>query len=184
MFSTRHFSPTADRYAGAAVTSWRREQWTAAPPNRNGGRHCCQPPLRRAKDLPPFPNTSRGTRLRTLAHQLRRRFPSTAPSEEEPDLPTSMRRPKPRFPFRASGLTEVKTSRCSAALLGMICLRPLCRPTFRRTPDCRVAQVEDHLFRRLFPAGSGKSPKEPAYCLPAEIGPLVTCRPVLPLPAV
>jgi hypothetical protein len=23
-------------------------------PNRNGGRHCCQPPLRRAKDLPVF----------------------------------------------------------------------------------------------------------------------------------
>jgi hypothetical protein len=26
----------------------------ALAPNRNGGRHCCQPPLRRAKDLPVF----------------------------------------------------------------------------------------------------------------------------------
>jgi hypothetical protein len=31
-----------------------REISRRAGPNRNGGRHCCQPPLRRAKDLPVF----------------------------------------------------------------------------------------------------------------------------------
>ena len=30
-------------------------------PNRNGGRHCCQPPLRRAKDLPVSCPKSQGT---------------------------------------------------------------------------------------------------------------------------
>jgi hypothetical protein len=47
-------------------------------PNRNGGRHCCQPPLRRAKDLPVFASLGfpreGSTRFSILAHQLRRRF--------------------------------------------------------------------------------------------------------------
>jgi len=51
-------------------------------PNRNGGRHCCQPPLRRAKDLPVFglpwsrPVNGLRPRFSILAHQLRRRFQS------------------------------------------------------------------------------------------------------------
>ena len=51
--------------------------------NRNGGRHCCQPPLRRAKDLPVFALGSNARRfpnpLSILAHQLRRRFLSGIP---------------------------------------------------------------------------------------------------------
>jgi hypothetical protein len=39
------------------------------------------------------------------------------------------------------------------------------------------------LFRRLFPAGPDQNPKALLNCLPAEIGPLVTCRFRLPLPA-
>jgi hypothetical protein len=48
---------------------------------RNGGRHCCQPPLRRAKDMPVFVTWSSENPkapmnpLSILAHQLRRRFP-------------------------------------------------------------------------------------------------------------
>lgn len=51
--------------------------------NGNGGRHCCQPPLRRAKDLPVFVTWSSENPkapmnpLSILAHQLRRRFPSS-----------------------------------------------------------------------------------------------------------
>jgi hypothetical protein len=47
----------------------------------------------------------------------------------------------------------------------------------------RVALEEDRLFRRLFPTGPGKNPKALPNCLPAEIGPSVACRTVLPLPA-
>ena len=69
--------------------------WAAAPtglppplgrvsqaPNSNGGRHCCQPPLRRAKDMPVFATWSKTREgpdpLSILAHQLRRRLPSNS----------------------------------------------------------------------------------------------------------
>jgi hypothetical protein len=47
----------------------------------------------------------------------------------------------------------------------------------------RVARQEDYLFRRLIPAGPEKNPKALLNRLPAEIGPLVTFRTFLPLPA-
>ena len=46
----------------------------------------------------------------------------------------------------------------------------------------RVARQEDYLFRRLFPAGPEKN-RNSSHCLPAEIGPLVTCRTLVPFPA-
>jgi len=61
------------------MRSARTKSWA---PNRNGGRHCCQPPLRRAKDLPVFvtwsPENPKAPMnpLSILAHQLRRRFRS------------------------------------------------------------------------------------------------------------
>src|SRR3954452_18045843 len=63
---------------GRLAVLWHR--WWAAkrPPTKgNGGRHCCQPPLRRAKDLPVFVTWSKPEGpdpLSILAHQLRRRF--------------------------------------------------------------------------------------------------------------
>src|SRR5439155_4368158 len=57
---------------------------------RNGGRHCCQPPLRRAKDLPVFVTWSASarrlglTRSRSWLTSSGVAFHPTAPSEEEP----------------------------------------------------------------------------------------------------
>ena len=49
-------------------------------PNRNGGRHCCQPPLRRARICRcSQPDQPKLHRLSILTHQLRRRFPSQRP---------------------------------------------------------------------------------------------------------
>src|SRR6476660_570769 len=53
---------------------------------------------------------------------------------------------------------------------------PPASPPRRLAVGSRVARQEDHLFRRLFPAGPEKNPKALSNCLPAEIGPLVTCR--------
>jgi hypothetical protein len=44
----------------------------------------------------------------------------------------------------------------------------------------RVAQKEDHLFRRLFPAWPRIGSEDPPHCLPAEIGILVTAAPSCP----
>jgi hypothetical protein len=44
----------------------------------------------------------------------------------------------------------------------------------------RVAQKEDHLFRRLFPAWPRFRSEDPPHCLPAEIGILVTAAPSCP----
>src|SRR5438105_7231209 len=60
-------------------------------PKRNGGRHCCQPPLRRAKDLPVFVTWSiepygLPTRSRSWLTSSGVASYRTAPSCEEPDL--------------------------------------------------------------------------------------------------
>ena len=129
-----------------------------AKPKRNGGRHCCQPPLRRAKDLPVFmiqdPKTlrhkSRLTSSGIASHRLNARRASSpmfrAPSWDDP------------------------------------CCVPLCSPPSRGKASSRVALHEDHLFRRLFPAGPEK-PRGTFHCLPAEIGPSAARRAFLPLPA-
>ena len=70
----RQCSDVAVRRAGSAPI------WRFISRNGNGGRHCCQPPLRRAKDLPVFVTWSSENPkapmnpLSILAHQLRRRF--------------------------------------------------------------------------------------------------------------
>jgi len=136
----------------------------------NGGRHCCQPPLRRAKDLPVFVTwlieTLRPTYpLSILAHQLRRRFlsdrsllrgarPTYLTTWPEGSLVARSVRPA------IGPKSSVKTARCSAALLGMTssCV-PLCSSTVRRSFRSRVARDESPLFRRLFPAGPDKNPR-------------------------
>src|ERR671919_816877 len=123
-----------------------------ASSNRNGGRHRCQPPLRRAKDLPVFTVQIPGDPFQKswltssgVASHL------TTPSEEETDhlLDRASRRlarlstigawqSQSRPMFRGpSWVDHSCVSLCSSA---------------RRLPN-RVALEEDQLFRRLFPTG-------------------------------
>jgi hypothetical protein len=93
-------------------------------------------------------------RFSILAHQLRRRIP-----------PISM---------KPGGLP---LHRCSAALLGMTTLasrfahRSPERPLRAASRDRKI--ISSGASSRLAPL---PLPKEPWHCLPAEIGPLVTCR--------
>jgi hypothetical protein len=145
------------RYAAARRSNSLRP--LRPPPNRNGARHCCQAPLRRAKDLPVFATWSLIRRsadpFSILAHQLRRRFTSqrlvraslcqlSHPEGRSVWVPL-MLRPK------------TMQLRCSAALLGATALvsRLLSAPKCLKPRRTRG----DHLFRRLFPAGPGSSPK-------------------------
>jgi len=103
--------------------------------------------------------------LSILAHQLRRRFLSDRSllrgarliySTTWPEGSLVVRPARPAIGPKSS----VKTVRCSAALLGMTssCV-PLCSSTIRRSFRSRVARDENHLFRRLFPAGPETNPK-------------------------
>jgi hypothetical protein len=88
----------------------------------------------------------------------------TAPSCEEPDRSTDGN-PEDHRSFNPSSLTEVKTVRCSAALLGSITLAS--RFAFRTEMLPAASRFEeDRLFRRLFPAGPASTP-ERASALPA-----------------
>ena len=123
------------------------------PQNRNGGRHCCQPPLRRAKDLPVFMVLIPKDRfLEIQVHQLRRRFPSDN-SLRRGDRPfTRLRHPRVRLSFNYRCLAEPKPSDVPRPFLG----RPLLRLALLLPSEdfrSRVAQEEDQLFRRLFPTG-------------------------------
>jgi hypothetical protein len=95
---------------------------------RNGGRHCCQPPLRRAKDLPVFVTWwikafALSTRSRSWLTSSGVASHPTAPSCEEPCKSTGLRHPRVRWSFDPPGLPSnrspsAKAVRCSAALLG------------------------------------------------------------------
>jgi hypothetical protein len=90
-----------------------------ASPKRNGGRHCCQPPLRRAKDMPVF-----ATRSAEASPSLDPGSPAQA------SLPIAAARESLASPDFASRrklyldplMPHPKTRqlRCSTALLGMI----------------------------------------------------------------
>jgi hypothetical protein len=161
---------------------------------RNGGRHCCQPPLRRAKDLPVFVTWSTST-FRPSLTRSRSWLTSSGVASTEP-LPLS-RSPTDlldcaarrfaglsTFPARRLGpkSLEAKTVQCSAALLGSA--PPASRFAHRRSEDLQEPRRarEDRLFRRLFPAGPVRT-RRLLPILPAEIGPLVTCRAIRPFPA-
>ena len=76
---------------------------------------------------------------------------------------------------------EAKTTRCSAALLGPTTLRvPLCFSA----PECFKPRRARGRSTRPAPHTSWlkSEPEGPYHCLPAEIGPLVTCRFLSPLP--
>jgi hypothetical protein len=129
--------------------------------------------------------------LSILAHQLRRRFLpnnslfrgarpiySTAPPEGSlvfrPFRPGIL---EPKF-------LEAKTVQCSAALLGETALASRFAHRDSEEPQEPRRARGNSLFRRPLPGWPRKEPESSSHCLPAEIGPLVTCRTVLPLPAV
>ena len=75
---------------------------------------------------------------------------------------------------------EAKTTRCSAALLGPTTLRvPLCFSA----PECFKPRRARGRSTRPAPHTSWlkSEPEGPYHCLPAEIGPLVTCRFFVPV---
>jgi len=113
--------------------------------------------------------------LSILAHQLRRRFPSCSSLFRRADPFYLTARPEGSLvfrPVRPGTGTEVpaKTTRCSAALLGIISTASRFAHLPHEEVGSRVARQEDYLFRRLFPAGPEKN-RNSSHCLPAEIGP-------------
>ena len=154
--------------------------------HRNGGRHCCQPPLRRAKDMPVFvtwsPENPKAPKnpLSILTHQLRRRFRSgislfreawliycTAPPEGslvlQPAWPGWNRDPNQTHPiFRGPSWETLYRV-------------PLRSPEFRRKPGAASRDRKISLPAPLTD-WSWTEPESSNHRLPAEIGPLVTCR--------
>ena len=132
-------------------------------PNRNGGRHCCQPPLRRAKDLPvSMVRIPKNSFPEIQAHQLRRRFPSDN-SLRRGDRPfTGPRHPRVRLSFNYRCLAKPKPSDVPRPFLG----RPLLRPAllFRpKSSEPRRARGRSTLPAPL-PDWPRKSPK--SFTLP------------------
>jgi hypothetical protein len=125
--------------------------------------HCAERRIRQISKLSP-----RGTLSRIPAHQLRRRFPPTTPSEEEPGDLYSSAPAEASLLFRvARPDPKVKADRCSAALLGMILKqRPALPPAIRKPPS---AASRD---RKIISSGASSRlaphplPKELQHCLP------------------
>ena len=122
--------------------------------------------------------------LSILAHQLRRRFRSDRPPCEEPGRSTRLRGPKARWSFGPSGLLEPQSedlaSRENRPMFRgpswEIHYRvPLRSPRFRRTPGAASRDRKIPLPAPL-PGWPRQEPESSSHCLPAEIGPLVTCR--------
>ena len=149
-------------------------------PNRNGGRHCCQPPLRRAKDLPVFMVLIPKDRfLEIQVHQLRRRFPSDN-SLRRGDRPSDrLRYPKARLSPELSVPGRAKAIRCSAALLGSTTLASRFASSVRRLLKPRRARG-----RSTLPAPLPDWPRATPKSLSLPVGgdrsfrhpPLPSCR--------
>jgi hypothetical protein len=83
------------------------------------------------------------------------------PLKEELDRSSELRRPKARISFeQVLPGPKAKADRCSAALLGMISTASRFASTGPKAGFSRVARSEDHLFRRLVPAGPETPPRE------------------------
>jgi hypothetical protein len=167
-------------------------------PKRNGGRHRCQPPLRRAKDMPVFATWSALT-FRPSRPALDPGSPAQAslsirqlPPGEEPDRSTRLRGPKVRWSFDRSGLSRrnpiprnwnspVKTARCSAALLGSTTLasRFVLHIEMLRTASRSRKIDSSGASSRLAPAKARKPSSLPA----GGDRIFAPCRTFLPLPA-
>jgi len=147
---------------------------TGGTPNRNGGRHCCQPPLRRAKDLPVSKTRSEEHVIQALTHQLRRRFPSNHSLVRGASIFYSTALPEGSLIFQSPRLTRrSKPSDVPRPFLGRSLLRPalLFRP---KTSEPRRARG-----RSTLPAPLPDWPRE----TPREF--LIACRrrSVLPSPS-
>ena len=140
--------------------------------NRNGGRHCCQPPLRRAKDMPVFvsldlaPRKGWGPASRSWRTSSGVASHLTAPSGGGARPLYQTARPEGSLVFRAARPAKGQTVQCSAALLGSTTLASRFASHDPKTAGSRVALEEDRLFRRLLPAGPASAP-ERASALPA-----------------
>jgi hypothetical protein len=149
-------------------------------PNRNGGRHCCQPPLRRAKDLPVFVTWQikpfgPSTRSRSWLTSSGVASDQTIPSCEEPGdlLDCASRRFAGLSTFRPvheNRSSLAKTVRCSAALLGIISLASRFAHLDSEEPrEPRRATGRPSLPAPL-PGWPREEPESSSHCLPAEIG--------------
>lgn len=157
---------------------------------RNGGRHRCQPPLRRAKDPPVFANWLRPKPPRPrswLTSSGVASHPTRSPRGGS--LPTSeAARPKACCSSDRPAGARRQAIRCSAALLGMTALEfPRPRPAPKSAPvlhrpkrkiissgaSSRLVLVR---VVKLFAPEEASSPRFPYHRLPAEIGSSVACR--------
>ena len=133
--------------------------------------------------------------LSILAHQLRRRFLSHSSLVRGANRPTRLRGPRVRWSFDPSGLllnldpkTEIRGENRpmfhGPSWVDHSCV-PLCSPQIprRRQSGNRVALEGRSTLPAPLTGWPRKEPESSSHCLPAEIGPLVTCRTVLPLPA-
>jgi hypothetical protein len=123
-------------------------------------------------------------------------FHRTAPSCEEPDFYStappegSLVFRRPACPLRTSTAEPksrnrnppAKAVRCSAALLGITALASRFAHQVPRNPGAASRERRSPLPAPL-PGWPRKEPESSLHCLPAEIGPLVTCRALVPLPA-
>src|SRR4051812_20085274 len=169
----RQCSDVAVRRAGSAPI------WRFISRNRNGGRHCCQPPLRRAKDLPVFVTwkikpCGLPTRSRSWLTSSGVASDRTTPSLRRSPMAYLTAPPEGSLVFRPSGLslenphsgTEVPEPASSGQNRPMFrgpswgnhsCV-PLCSPKFRRTPGAASRERRSPLPAPL-PGWPETSPK-------------------------
>ena len=115
-------------------------------PKGNGGRHCCQPPLRRAKDLPVFVTWSRTRRLRPAldpgspaqASLPIRQLPLERSQTDLPDCAARRFAGHSIHPACSDPDPKTESSQNHPMFHGpswdnLSCV-PLCSPKFRRTP--------------------------------------------------
>ena len=158
--------------------------------------HCAERRICRCSIyLGPAPETGLRPRFSILAHQLRRRIPPNRSLLRGARSIYSTARPEGSLVFRPfrpgvwnRSPSKPKPSSVPRPFLGC----PLPRPALltrtssphEENPELREPRraTGRQLFRRLFPAGPERTRKLFPF-LPAEIGPLVTCRTFLPLPA-
>ena len=120
--------------------------------------------------------------LSILAHQLRRRFPSNRSLLRGAKPTYSSSDPEDHRSFDPFGLPRTEAlSQNRPMFHGPSWVDHSCVPLCSHIPrgDTRAASR----LRKIDSSGASSRlaplplPKEPRHCLPAEIGPLVTCRP-------
>ena len=161
-------------------------------PNRNGARHCCQAPLRRAKDLPVFatlikePEGSK-TRPRSWRTSSGVAFHRSGPKTRFVVRFSSRESLAPQFPSAwPEGFSDLDVPR---PFLGWVpSTRPVSLggkpPSSKEAPTlpAPLADWSGNPFAASSPRRTVQL-RTSFHRLPAEIGPSVTRRTFLPLPA-